>query len=154
LWTKKRRWPVEGEIQGRRWGPGFVGIYRRRPNGVRDAETWRPGYPIRHIGRQLRIPNPPRHYPPYPTTASFPSRPSTFHSSLAFIITPTLSLSVHRPSSAFLASISSVSQVVILMLSGLHHAPFYFRGISLVRPHIHSPISTPNCRFKVHFNCL
>ena len=70
----------------------------------------------------------PKTHSPYPSTASFPSSPFTFHPSFAFIITPTLSLSVHRPSSAFIASISSISQVVILMLSGLHHAPFIFEG--------------------------
>jgi len=65
----------------------------------------------------------------------------------------TLPLSVHRSSSVFHASISFISQVVILMLSGLQHAPFYFlRVLSFPFGHTRSSISQSNCRFKVYSN--
>jgi len=85
--------------------------------------------------------------------ASFPSSLFAFHPSLAFTITsPPCLFSAPAIPRFFHASISSISQVVILMLSGLQHAPFYFprtQSSSTVR----SFFDLPNCRFKVCFNC-
>jgi len=102
------------------------------------------------MNRRLWIPNHPKIHSPLHRIS-----PLRISSTITCIHHHPLSFSVPRPSPAFRVSVSSISRVVILMLSGLQHArSFLFSTGSFpsVRLHPHSSISIPNCRFTRHSN--
>ena len=72
------------------------------------------------------------------------------HSSSPSTLSPLSAPAIHRFSCIHFLHLPGCYSYVIWFTS----RSFLFRGLSFVRPHIRSSISTPNCRFKVHFNCL